>query len=216
MMVDRIGRLLSILTIVLSTFFIVAAAILFFATPPNQTVWVDDKGKESCPAIELKSPIYADRGIASFAGEAVIEINDYDYLSWDTQLPSALNEYFTPDAARQYYRQFEQSGLLNAVQENYYTIVAQIVRQPVVVTTNTLEEQKVWTVELIAEIYYLTGANTIDGLRSTDDGRQYQLYTVTLIEQPPVNGNYRGVAINSISSRSLNNLENADAAPSPS
>lgn len=162
----------------------------------------------ACEPITLDRPPINYRTIAEFATEAVIAVNTLDYLEWDQQLPTALNRYFEPRAARLYLAQFERSSLLGSIRSNYYTVSALPLRPALVVSEVTIPGVREWTVQVPLRIYYQTGVATLTGGQT--DAEQDQVFTVTIVELPPRADNYRGVGVRSIANTRIRQTDELD------
>lgn len=199
------------------------ALALVYTTEPVAHTWATDGDGETvggfavagegelraaCTPISLEQPNISYRTVADFATEAVIAVNTFDYLDWDSQLPEALNRYFTPRAGRIYLAQFEDSSLLRSIQSNYYTVTALSLRPGVVVSEVDIPGQREWTVQVPIRIYYQTGVATLAGGQT--DATQDQVFTVTVTEVPPTDQNFRGVGVRSIANTRLRQTDELD------
>lgn len=179
-------------------FAIMLALFLFWGTRPVAYVWTARSGGElveACAPHLLDEPFYSNGALAQFGAEAVTELNNYDYLDWDERLPPLVERYFTAQAADQYLEQFEGSALLARVQRDYYTVQAQVARPPIVTAINPTGDRRSWQVQIPVQVFYLTGARTLEGLQPDDQQTQRLLFRVRVVEQSPNERNYRGVAI---------------------
>lgn len=201
---------------------LVLTLVLVYATEPTHFTWraisgheavgsaaeVLLDGEDACdPIILARAPIGLP-SIADFATEAVLAINSYDYLGWDRDLPAALNTYFTPSAARSYFAQFSRSGLLRTVTSSYYTVSALSVRPAMVVASSQVEGVRSWTVQVPITVRYQTGVTNADGGATVQ--AQHEVFVVTVLEQRPDQQNFRGVAINDISTLRVPTLDELD------
>lgn len=163
-----------------------------------------------CEPRFLDQPSISYATIAKFATDAVLAINSYDYLNWDQAIPAALNQYFTPAAARSYYNQFSRSNLLRTIQSSYYTVSALVVRPPIVTSsTKGLTGPREWEVQVPVTLYYQTGASTIEG--GTTANKQTQIFSVRVIEQPPTQENFRGVGVVGFTTSAVRSLTELEA-----
>lgn len=162
----------------------------------------------ACEPIILPRAAIGIGSVADFATEAVIAINTYDYLDWDSAIPNALNTYFTSRAARTYFYQFGRSRLLRTVQNSYYTVSALNIRPAMVVGTTDSADGRTWTVQVPVTLRYQTGVTTADGGRTAHD--QTELFTVKILEQRPNRQNFRGVAINDITNETVRVIDDLD------
>lgn len=196
---------------------------LAYSTEPVAHTWATDRQGETvggfavagegelvaaCTPIHLERPSISYRTIADFATEAVIAVNSFDYLDWDRQLPEALNRYFTPRAGQIYLAQFGRSSLLNSIKNNYYTVTALSLRPGVVVSEIDIPGQREWTVQVPIRIYYQTGIATLTGGRT--DATQDQVFTVTVVEVPPSDQNFRGVGVRSVANTRIRQTDELD------
>lgn len=196
--------------------------VLVYAVEPTEFSWRLVGGERSIsdvergeldsayacdPVILAQAPI-ALQSIADFATEAVIQVNTYDYLHWDQTIPDALNTYFTPLAGRYYYTLFERSRLLTTVETSFYTVSAINIRPAMVIATNNLDGQRSWTVQVPVTLRYQTGVTDSDGGSTAHS--QNEVFTVTVLEQRPNRRNFRGVAINDISTQTVRVVDDLD------
>lgn len=211
-MIHPINRALGMVNVFLIAVTTFAAVALFFFTPVARYVWVSEAAggsiEAACVPSDLARPIYSMRGVANFAKEAVLELNDYDYLTWDTKLNRVTEQYLTESAAGAYLSQFENSNLLAQVRENYYSVAAQALREPIVSQTRDNGTYRSWEVQVPVRVYYQTGARTVDGPVTDQKRTQMLIYLVQVAEQPPNRSHQRGVAIYAISTQQLTSLEN--------
>lgn len=175
---------------------------------PVDFFWVtaDASGQPTieCEAQVLDQPAIRPSAITAFARDAVLNVNEYTYLSWDAVLPGALESYFTPTAARLYLRGFETSPLLATVEKNYYQSTAISTFPSIIVSeTEVGEERREWVVQVPTTIYYQTGGSKTDSRFSARSRVVHRLYTVRVVEQAPSPENFRGVAVVDMSSRSI-------------
>lgn len=193
--------------------------VLVYAAEPNTFDWHELAGNAPIAdtqgaSVLVCEPIILDQapiGIASvadYATEAVIAINSYDYLNWDEAIPASLNRYFTPGAANQYYGQFRRSRLLTTIRNSYYTVSALNIRPAMVVATNNLGELRTWTVQVPVTLRYQQGVTTQEGGETVHS--QNEVFVVTVYEQRPNSMNYRGVAINDISNKTVRVVDDLD------
>lgn len=163
---------------------------------------------EACEPITLDKPTINYHTIAEFATEAVIAVNTFDYLDWDSQLPDALTRYFTPQAGRIYLYEFQRSDLLTSIRGNYYTVSALSLRPALVVSETDLPGYREWTVQVPVRLYYQTGVATVDGGRT--DATRDQVFTVTIVERPPTDNNFRGVGVRNIANTRIRKTDELD------
>lgn len=193
---------------------IFSATALFFFTPPARYVWASDNGNgglaPACEPTILDRPIYSLTGLAAFATEAVLELNTYDYLTWDTRLTRNTRLYFTEAAGSIYAQQFRASNLLAQVQRDYYSVSGQTVRPPVVTQTRDNGLKRSWEVQVPVRIYYQTGARTADGPETIKSKTQTLVFMVQLVEQTPSQQNQRGIAINTLTFEQVQGTERLD------
>ncbi len=183
--------------------------VLVFVTEPDRFVWAHDgTGEEVCRPVVLETPAIGLVTVAEFARDAVIEINSYDFLNWDAEIPAALNAYFTPAAARNYLRGFERSRLLANVRESYFTVSAISTRPPMVVATYAVSGRRAWDVQIPVQIFYQTGAVTLAG--GETQRTQHEVFTVTVVEQAPSRENFRGVAVDGITTTRVRVVDDLD------
>lgn len=211
--------------LLLSATLVAAAAAMFltlvlvYAAEPNTFDWhelaadapITDTQAAStlaCEPIMLEQAPIGIASVADYATEAVIAINSYDYLNWDEAIPAALNRYFTPGAANQYYGQFQRSRLLQTIRNSYYTVSALTIRPAMVVATNNLDGLRTWTVQVPVTLRYQQGVTTRDGGLTVHD--QNEVFIVTVYEQRPNTLNFRGVAINDISNETVRVVDDLD------
>lgn len=212
----------------LSATFVAAAAALFltavlvYAAEPTTFTWrelqngatIANETSSNAVSAEACVPIILDKapvGIASvadYATEAVIAINSYDYLNWDEAIPVALNRYFTPGAANQYYGQFRRSRLLGTIRSSYYTVSAINIRPAMVIATSDIDGLRTWTVQVPVTLRYQQGVTTRDGGETVHS--QNEVFTVIVYEQRPNRRNFRGVAINDISNQTVRVADDLD------
>lgn len=209
--VNRALVLVNMFGIAMATFLVVT---FFFFTPTATYTWVsaNDRGgiETACTPHSLSRPIYSMRGVANFAKEAVLELNNYDYLTWDTQLRRVTDTYFTEDAAALYNWQFSNSNLLAQVRRDYYAVSAQAVRNPIVSMARDNGRYRTWEVQVPVMIYYQTGVRTLEGPVTDRARTQMRVFVVQVAEQPPTRRRQRGIAIYSISDAPINNIESLE------
>lgn len=153
----------------------------------------------SCTPGVLDRPQVSFRSIGQFATEAVLALNNYDYLDWDEVLPEVLDRYFDPRARQVYLSAFSRSQLLRRIEANYFTVSALTVRPAIVVSLDeTRGDGREWTVQVPVQLYYQTGARTVSGAKTS--GRDTAVFTLRVVEQAPNPKNYRGIAVLDISS----------------
>lgn len=213
-MIAAINRALGLANIFLLLLAVFGAVALFFFTRPASYTWASESPGGGiaavCQPTELDRPIYSLKGIAAFATEAVLEINEIDYLNWDTKLNAATDAYFTPDAASLYIDQFSRSALLAQIRSSYYSVSAQTLRGPIVSQTRDNGINRTWEVQLPVRVYYQTGARTAAGTTTDKSKTQLLTYIVQVAEQTPSAEHRRGVAIYAISTEPLTSLESLD------
>lgn len=205
----------SVHVVLMATVCIAAIVLLFltfvlvFVTEPDRFVWVKDSSDDvACSPVILDEPAIGLVTVAEFARDAVIEINSYDYLNWDTVIPAALNAYFAPAAARNYMRGFERSRLLANVRDSYFTVAAIATRPPMVVSTYTISGRRAWDVQIPVQIFYQTGAVTLAG--GETQRTQNEVFTVTVVEQAPSRESFRGVAVDGITTTRVRVVDDLD------
>lgn len=170
---------------------------------------VEGEAGAACEPVILPRAAIGIGSVADFATEAVIAINSYDYLNWDSAIPEALNKYFTPRAARSYFSQFERSRLLRTVQNSYYTVSALNIRPAMVIaTTDTDSGGRSWTVQVPITLRYQTGVTNASGGETAH--KQTEVFTVNVLEQRPNRRNFRGVAINDITNNAVRVADDLD------
>lgn len=198
------------------------AYVLVYAVEPSEFEWrlvdgerpitemasADVSSQHACDPVILDQAPIAIGSIADFATEAVIQANTYDYLNYDYAIPKATSTYFTPLAGRYYYALFERSRLLTTVQNSYYTVSAINIRPAMVIATNMVDGQRSWTVQVPVTLRYQTGVTNADG--GTTAHSQNEVFTVTVLEQRPNRRNFRGVAINDISTETVRFVDDLD------
>lgn len=198
------AALLAVVTIGSVTAGVLSAA-LFHGIDPVEFVWAseDEEGRlvEVCEPHILDRPLISLAALADLTAEAITELNDFDYLDWDTRIPAVAEAYFTPQAARSYVSAFGTSRLLRRVQDEYYTVQGQLRGRPVVVSIRDDEAERSWTVEVPVRVHYITGA-TEDRTRGRErvSRRDHDLlYRMRIVEQRPTEANGRGVGIADLS-----------------
>jgi len=191
------------------------SAVLVYAVEPEEFTWrvspttgETARAQDACAPIVLDQPAVALRSISQFATKAVLSVNTYDYLDWDQAIPEALNTYFTAAAARAYLADFRRSRLLGTVTDSYYTVTAITIRPAMVIETGFANGVRSWTVQIPVMIRYQTGVTNAGG--GTTAHTQNEVFTVVVIEQRPTQLNYRGVAINSITNRTVRVADELD------
>lgn len=198
------------------------AYVLVYAVEPTEFSWrlvdgerpitemasADVVSEYSCDPVILEQAPVALQSIADFATEAVIQANTYDYLNYDFAIPEATNTYFTPLAGRYYTALFERSRLLTTVQNSYYTVSAINIRPAMVIATGNTDGQRTWTVQVPVTLRYQTGVTNADGGDTAHS--QNEVFTVTVLEQRPNRRNFRGVAINDISTETVRFVDDLD------
>lgn len=206
-------------TLVASAAAVFMTLVLVYAAEPNTFDWYElasdgpitgdeEVSGVACEPIILDQAPIGIASVADYATEAVISINSYDFLNWDEEIPAALNRYFTPGAANQYYSQFQRSRLLRTIRNNYYTVSALNIRPAMVVATNNVGGVRTWTIQVPVTLRYQQGVTTRDGGKTVHD--QNEVFIVTVFEQPPNTLNFRGVAINNISNHTVRVVDSLD------
>ena len=198
------------------------AYVLVYSVDPTEFTWqlidgerpitelasADISSADACePVILERSPV-AIESIADFATEAVIQVNTYDYLNWREEIPDALNTYFTPLAGRYYLALYERSRLQRTITNSFYTVSAINIRPAMVVNTRMVDGQRAWTVQVPVTLRYQTGVTNLEGGETAHS--QNEIFTVTVLEQRPNRRNFRGVAINDISNRTVRQVNDLD------
>lgn len=198
---------------------------LAYNTEPVEFTWVTDSDPDStasgfsevadpstlrttCTPIFLDVPPISYQTVADFATEAVIAVNTFDYLDWDAQLPEALNRYFGPRASRIYLYQFKQSALLRSIVSNFYTVSTLSLRPALVVSEIDIPGERQWVVQVPVRVYYQTGAVSVNGART--DAKRDQIFTVTVVELPPTELNFRGVGVLSMANTRVREVDELD------
>lgn len=122
-------------------------------TPPQYIPMTEDG--RLLPLIPLNKPNLDDGAIGAFALKAVRDLNNYDYLGWKTQILRGQN-YFTPEAWKAYYQEFESTNILNTVEARKMIVVAQPSGN-VVIENRGLGDDGVylWRVAVPLEIRYV-------------------------------------------------------------
>lgn len=182
---------------------------LAYGTEPVAYTWVKallNAGGEpvandyepACEPRVLAQPLYSRQALAKFAAEAVIDLNTFDYLNWDQVLEPASERYMTPQAARLFMTSFRRGRLLAGIQREYLSVNAQLTAPAIITAESDVAGRKSWQVQVPVEIYYGTGARTIEGVRMRRDLTQNFVYRLRLVEQAPTPSNFRGIAISEI------------------
>jgi hypothetical protein len=176
---------------------------------PVEFFWVTADGDGNptieCEAQVLEQPAIRPSAITSFARDAVLNVNEFTYLSWDAVLPEALEAYFTPSAARIYMRGFENSSLLKTVKENYYESGSISTFPSVIISESSQDGRREWVVQVPTTTYYQTGGSRSDSRYRARVRVVHRLYTVRVVEQEPSPENFRGVAVVDMASRDISN-----------
>ena len=107
-----LAALFSVLAAVAS----IACLLLVSGKPvPPQYIPVTKEGR-LLPLIPLNKPNVDDGMVGEFALKAIREVNSYDYLNWQSQLPRAQSR-FTPDAWKNYMQEFQATNIMRTVQD---------------------------------------------------------------------------------------------------
>lgn len=159
----------------------------------------------ACEPRVLDQAIYSRVALAKFAAEAVIELNTFDYLNWDEVLQGAVGRFMTPEAGRTFMYSFERGRLLAGVQRNYLSASARLMEPPVIVSESSVGPVRSWTVQVPFEVFYGTGARTVEGVQHDPKLTQAIVATVKLVEQPPTARNFRGVAVSEFKAQGIPN-----------
>lgn len=187
-----------------------SAAALTFSSfvwgDPTEFHWatIDHEGNINveCKAVVLEDALIENDAITRFAVEAVINLNSYNFLSWDQAVPRALEEYFAEYAARVYLNEFSSSRLLQSVRRNYYRSSAVSTFPAVIVDQDEdTNGRRTWTVQVPATTFYSTGRD--EGKADVVEQTVHQIFTVDLIEQRPTPENFRGVAVIGMTSKKV-------------
>lgn len=89
---------------------------------PPQYLPITEDGR-LLPLIPLSQPNVDDGALGAFALRAVREVNNYDYLGWQTQILRG-RPLFTPAAWNDFYKEFEASNIINTVEARRMIVVA--------------------------------------------------------------------------------------------
>ena len=149
----------------------------------------------SCKPRILTSGLYSQNALTKFAAEAVVDLNTFDYLNWDRALPEAADRYMTRPAARVFMDSFVQGRLLAGVKREYLSVSTQLISSPILTASSSGSAGQKWTVQVPVDIYYGTGAQTVDGVSIKENMTQTFVFTVHLVEQAPSQKNFRGIAV---------------------
>jgi|JRYH01.1.fsa_nt_gb hypothetical protein len=151
-----------------------------------------------CEPHVLSKPLYSRQALATFAAEAVVDLNNFDYLNWDQVLAPATERYMTPQAARLYMNAFRQGRLRAGIQREYLSVSAQLSSPAIITSESRFGTTRSWQVQVPVEIFYGSGARTVQGVKTRREMTQNFVYSLRLVEQSPSRKNYRGVAISEI------------------
>ena len=99
-----------------------AVLLLVIGKPvPPQYIPITQDGR-LLPLIPLNKPNVDDGAVGQFALEAVRDLNNYDYLSWQTQVLRG-QPHFTPVAWKEYIAQFEATNIVRTVEARKMIVI---------------------------------------------------------------------------------------------
>lgn len=166
---------------------------------------IEGRFRVACEPHVLSQAIYSREALAKFAAEAVVDLNNYDYLNWDEKLADATENFLTPQMARVYMAAFKRGKLLDSIRRSYLTVETRLDGQPIVTVEHKTTTKQSWTVQVPVQVFYGTGARTVAGVKTDKNMTQSFVFTVELVAQPPGEKNFRGVAVTSIKSTRISN-----------
>lgn len=114
---------------------------------PAPTYFATTDSGRITPLIPLDQPNISDKALASWASNAVISLNSYDFVNFRKSFQDN-EQYFTRSGWNSYMSALADSKQLKAVQENKYVVSAVLTGAPVVKNRYTLEGRYIWEVQM--------------------------------------------------------------------
>lgn len=145
-------------------------------------------GRDLIPIRPLSQPYVTQETLVSWAQNAVMRVNMYDFANYATAFNEA-RRYFTREGWEQFSLKVNESGNLRAVIENRYVVTAAISAAPTVVKEGLrLDGRFAWTIEVPTVITYLspTARRTVNALAEVE------------IVQVPIEENPEGMGVQSL------------------
>lgn len=192
-------------------------AVLVYGVKPVDFEWVVQSQADDGAAIQgeftpacaprfLTTGLYSHEALAKFAAEAVVDLNTFDYLNWDETLTAAATRYMTERSGLAFMDSFRRGSLLAGVREDYLSVASRLVSGPIVTTISKIGVAQKWTVQVPVAVFFGTGARTVAGVQVKDSMTQTFVFTVDLVEEPPRENNFRGIAVLSMKATRIQNV----------
>lgn len=164
---------------------------VFYKYPVKQFLWTSD-AKSVCTATTLAEPNISAALVKDFGNRVALGLNSYDYVNWRRYLAPILDNYFTKSGRASYMRAFEDSGILERVRKNYYTVAAVSADEPVIIAEGLVSGRYTWGVEVPLTIYYRTNVDVLP---------ENRVLTFTIVRVDPSPANPNGIAVDGVISK---------------
>lgn len=140
------------------------------------------------PLISLSKPNVDDGVVAEFALDALEAIGNYDYLSWQTQVNKG-RDYFTNQAWKDYYQEFEKSNVINTVTLGKMIVKTETSGNVIFDNQGVLDGENlyIWRVSIPIKIGYFDHSPEYKGLGSSlssEGTATFYIQRTSLIDSP--------------------------------
>lgn len=138
----------------------VLALVLVMGKPvPPQYIPITQDGR-LLPLVPLSEPNLDDGAIGEFALKTIREVNNYDYLSWKTQVLTAQPR-FLPASWKKYLEEFEATNIIRTVVDRKMIVIGQPMGSVEIQNRGRLDDGVyVWRVAVPIKIQYIAHADS--------------------------------------------------------
>ena len=180
--------------VVLSLFVnIVLVYGLLYRYPLKQFLWTSD-AQAVCAAIPLTEPNISAARVKDFAATTAVTLNSYDYINWRRTVDAVLTANFTPAGRVAYKQAWQDTGIIQRVERNFYVVTAITNGDPIIAEEGRINGRYYWRVEVPVTVYYRTNVEV------RPENRVF-VFTLIRIEPSPINTN--GIAVDGVVSHQM-------------
>lgn len=162
--------------------------LTFIRFPQREFLWTAN-AQAVCKAVKLDHASVHHATLTQFAMEAAIGLNSFDFLNYRRSLTLTTEQYLTPHGRDQYFKALDDTGIIDVIKKNYFTVSSFVSDPPQIRNKGTKDQVPFWIIEVPITIWYAAGQQRISENRTL---------TMTVITVDPSPQNSKGIAIDSI------------------
>lgn len=182
-------KVLSVVTALSLIVAILSVFVLINKEPPRESLFGVDQSGRVFPVQRLSAEVYKDSDVRNWVTGVVLELYEFDYLNYRSQVARVLEASFTANGIKEYNEAASQTNFFGEIEESGAIVSAGLLGAPTVEDKRDIDGRYRWLIKVPIKIQYNTRKN----------GKQFQsVYVEVVVVRSSFVAFEKGIAIDQV------------------